>query len=328
MIKSRLSLDEYEKGVVSGNRVILSRAITLIESTLVEDQELGSQLLDRLLPHTGNSIRIGITGIPGVGKSTFIESFGGMLTTHSKVAVLAIDPSSEKTRGSILGDKTRMTELSRNPNAYIRPSPTATNLGGVASRTREVMLLCEAAGFNIILIETVGVGQSETVVKGMVDFFLLLMIAGAGDEMQGIKKGIVEMADTIAINKDDAADTASVQQAREAYQQALHLLNAEQGGWKPKVVTCSGLTGSGMEDIWAIIQKYIQKRKDAGQFETFRAEQHLRWMHESISSLLKANFYANPKILKSLPELEKSIKEGKKHPILAARELIALFMKG
>ncbi len=328
MIKSRLSLDEYEKGVTGGDRVILSRAITLIESTLVKDQELGSQLLDRLLPHTGNSVRIGITGIPGVGKSTFIESFGGMLTPDNKVAVLAIDPSSEKTRGSILGDKTRMTELSRNPNAYIRPSPTATNLGGVASRTREVMLLCEAAGFNIILIETVGVGQSETVVKGMVDFFLLLMIAGAGDEMQGIKKGIVEMADTIAINKDDAADSSSVQQAREAYQQALHILNSDNTTWTPKVVTCSGLTGGGMEDIWAIIQKYVQERKNNGQFEAYRAEQHLKWMHESISSLLKADFYSNPKILKALPKLEQAIQNGKKHPIQAARELIALFRKG
>ena len=253
-MKKRLSLQEYAAGIQSGNRVVLSQAITLVESTLDEDQILASALVQELLAHTGRSIRIGITGVPGVGKSTFIEAFGKMLLElGKKVAVLAVDPSSQLSKGSILGDKTRMEGLALDKRAFIRPSPSGNTLGGVSGKTREAMLLCEAAGFDVILIETVGVGQSETAVKNMVDFFLLLMLSGAGDELQGIKKGIMEMADLVAITKADSGNELQARQAKVSYENALHLFPASGSGWYPKVLTCSAVTQTGIDDIWKTI---------------------------------------------------------------------------
>jgi LAO/AO transport system kinase len=247
-MSKRLPLVEYRNGILSGDRAILSRAITLVESSLDSDADLASQLVQEILPKTGNSIRIGITGVPGVGKSTFIESFGKLLVDKGhQVAVLAVDPSSQKTKGSILGDKTRMDQLAADKRAFIRPSPTGTTLGGVSAKTREAMLLCEAAGFDVILIETVGVGQSETAVKGMVDFFLLLMLAGAGDELQGIKKGIMEMADALFINKAEGKNLLEAKKAKANYSNALHLFPLGENSWSPKVLLGSSVDGTGLE---------------------------------------------------------------------------------
>ena len=239
-MQKRLTPDQYQQGILSGNRLVLSRAITLAESTLPADQELARQVLEAVLPHTGKSVRVGITGVPGVGKSTFIEAFGQHFTTQGrKLAVLAIDPTSQRSKGSILGDKTRMEQLSVNPKAYIRPSPAGQSLGGVTNATRQAMLLCEAAGFDTIFIETVGVGQSETAVHSMTDFFLLLMLAGAGDELQGIKRGIMEMADALVITKADGENMRKATAAKAEYQSALHLFPAAESNWSPKVLTCS-----------------------------------------------------------------------------------------
>ncbi|MDP4290279.1 MAG: methylmalonyl Co-A mutase-associated GTPase MeaB, partial [Bacteroidota bacterium] len=255
--KKQLSVDEYVDGILKGNRIILSQAITLVESSLHAHKILAQQIIERCLPYSGNSFRIGITGVPGVGKSTFIEAFGTYLTSMGhKLAVLAIDPSSSRSRGSILGDKTRMEDLSIDPNAFIRPSPSAGSLGGVARKTRESIILCEAAGFDIIFIETVGVGQSETAVHSMVDFFLLLMLAGAGDELQGIKRGIMEMADAIVINKADGDNLLKAQTAKVEYQNALHLFPTAESGWNPEVETMSARKKEGMDRVWDIIQRY------------------------------------------------------------------------
>jgi LAO/AO transport system kinase len=325
-MQKRLSIKEYQQGILSGNRMILSRAITLIESNLAEDKTLAQSVLESILPHTGGSIRIGITGVPGVGKSTFIETFGKYLTQQNKrVAVLAIDPSSQLTKGSILGDKTRMDELSREPLAYIRPSPTGASLGGVTHKTRETMLLCEAAGFEVIIIETVGVGQSETFVHGMVDFFLLLMLAGAGDELQGIKKGIVEMADLIAITKADSGNEQLAKIAQREYQNALHLFPADGSGWFPEVVTCSATERTGIAEIWELVEKQREILSKNGKFTENRQKQNLAWMHDFIKQSLTETFYQNPHITTKISTLQEAVSEGKKLPIHAAIELLNTF---
>jgi LAO/AO transport system kinase len=325
-MQKRLSIQEYHQGIIAGNRMILSRAITLIESNLPEDKILAQSVLESILPHTGGAIRIGITGVPGVGKSTFIEAFGKYLTQQNKrVAVLAIDPSSQLTKGSILGDKTRMDELSREPLAYIRPSPTGASLGGVTHKTRETMLLCEAAGFEVIIIETVGVGQSETFVHGMVDFFLLLMLAGAGDELQGIKKGIMEMADLIAITKADSGNEHQAKLAQTEYQNALHLFPPDGSGWFPEVVTCSATEQKGIAEIWELVEKHRTVLSKNGKFTENRQQQNLAWMHDFIKQSLEEKFYQNPQITTQIKTIQKAVSEGKKLPIHAAIELLDTF---
>ncbi len=288
-MKARLNSDEYVTGLITGNRVILAKAITLAESKLPEDQELIEEVLEKILPYTGNSLRIGITGIPGVGKSTFIEVFGKYLIQnhYKKIAVLTVDPSSRLTQGSILGDKTRMEELSKNPLAFIRPSASGEALGGITHKTREAILLCEAAGFDLILIETVGIGQSETAVKNTADIFLLLMLAGAGDELQGIKKGIMEMADVLAITKADGDNSKRATEAQADYQHALHLLRPDESGWRPKVLTCSALSGTGIEEIWNTISDYIKLQHKTGLLQQKRQQQEIHWLHECFNNLIK-----------------------------------------
>lgn len=322
--RKRLSVNEYVDGVLEGNTVILSRTITLIESNLADDQVLAEQVLTRILPHTGNSKRIGITGVPGVGKSTFIEAIGLLLAEMGKkLAVLAVDPSSQRSGGSILGDKTRMEQLSHHRNAYIRPSATGASLGGVANKTRETMLLCEAAGYEIIFIETVGVGQSEVAVKSMVDFFLLLMLAGAGDELQGIKKGIMEMADAIAITKADQENVKASKKAKAEYQSALHLFPPAESGWIPKVLTCSALTKEGLPEIWEMIMQYYEQIGD--NISSLRKHQNISWMHETIGFLLKQNFYNSPAIAENIAAFERKAGLGEITPQAAARELMSLW---
>lgn len=322
--RKRLSASEYIEGVKNGDLVILSKAITLVESNLAEDMLLAEEVLTALLPSTGNAMRIGITGVPGVGKSTFIEAMGTFVTQQldKKLAVLAIDPSSQKTSGSILGDKTRMEELSHNPKAYIRPSATGSSLGGVANKTRETMLLCEAAGFEVIFIETVGVGQSEVAVKGMVDFFLLLMLAGAGDELQGIKKGIMEMADAIAITKADGDNVKASKKAVVEYKNALHLFPPSETGWYPKVTTCSALTKEGIDEVWKLINSFFDHMNSKNLIEKVRKEQNVNWMHETIGWLLKQQFYNKPEVMNQLEEMEKAVGIGEITPQAAARKLL------
>lgn len=324
----KLSLQEYVNGITEGNRTVLSRAITMIESTKPEHREMAQEIIEACLPKTGNSIRIGITGVPGVGKSTFIESLGTFLTGKGhKLAVLAIDPSSTRTKGSILGDKTRMESLANNPGAFIRPSPTAGSLGGVARKTRETIYLCEAAGYDTIFIETVGVGQSETAVHSMVDFFLLLMLAGAGDELQGIKRGIMEMADAIAINKTDSSNQKQVQQAVREYKNALHLYPPTESGWAPKVTTCSALENRGIEEIWEMIEEYVASVKGNGYFTSNRNRQSRHWMYETINNRLKDSFYSDPAVKNQLEEVEKKVLDGDISSFKAARYLLKLHEK-
>ncbi len=326
--KRRLSQEEYVNGILSGDRLILSRAITLVESTNSDDMSMAEKVLAQLIPHSGNSIRIGITGVPGVGKSTFIEAFGTHVTNLGrKLAVLTIDPSSQLTKGSILGDKTRMEELSRNPNAFIRPSASGTTLGGVSNKTREVILLCEAAGFDTLFVETVGVGQSETLVKGMVDFFLLLMLSGAGDELQGIKKGIMEMADAVVINKADGDNIKPSKRAKAEYQNALHLFPAAESGWVPTVKLCSSLQNTGLEEIWEMIEKYLAQTRGNGFFEENRKRQQVNWMHEHITSLLKAQFYENAEIKTVIPGILKKVESGELPALNAANQLLSMFRR-
>ncbi len=324
--KKRLSADEYANGVLKGDKIILSKAITLVESTLETDHLLAEKVLEDILPYTGNSIRIGITGVPGVGKSTFIESFGKRITASGKkLAVLAIDPSSQRSKGSILGDKTRMSNLAVDPLAYIRPSASGSALGGVSTKTRETMLLCEAAGHEVIFIETVGVGQSETTVKGMVDFFLLLMLAGAGDELQGIKKGIMEMADAIAITKADGDNKAKCERAQREYKNALHLFPPSESGWYPTVLTCSAMTNEGLDDIWKVIEKFSSFMKEKELFFRNRQFQNVEWMHDIIVYSLKQHFYADKIISESVSALEEEIKDRQIPAITAARRLLKLY---
>jgi len=323
--KRRLSAKEYINGIQEGNRVILSQAITLIESAKKQDVGLAEEILSALLPQTGKSIRIGVTGVPGVGKSTFIETFGSHITAQGKkLAVLTVDPSSQLTKGSILGDKTRMEELSRNPNAFIRPSASGSTLGGVTNKTREVILLCEAAGYDVIFVETVGVGQSETQVKGMVDFFLLLMLAGAGDELQGIKKGIMEMADGVAINKADGDNLKASKIAKMDYQNALHLFPASASGWIPEVKICSALEQIGLEEIWEMIEKYNRHTVGNGFFESNRKEQQVAWVHEHVVDLLKQEFYQSSEVKSALPLMLKKVASGALPALNAANQLMDL----
>jgi len=324
--RRRLSTEEYVNGILKSDKIILSKAITLVESTLDSDHILAEQVLEQVLPHTGNSIRVGITGVPGVGKSTFIESFGKHVTSMNKrLAVLAIDPSSQRSKGSILGDKTRMSNLASDPFAYIRPSASGSSLGGVATKTRETMLLCEAAGYEVIIIETVGVGQSEITVKGMVDFFLLLMLAGAGDELQGMKKGIMEMADVISITKADGDNKEKCERAKREYKNALHLFPPQENGWYPSVLTCSAIQNEGLMEIWNEIEKYIAEMKTSGYFTRNRQNQNIQWMHDIITYSLRHNFYSNQIISKSIRSTEKDIKEKKVPAISAARDLLKQF---
>ena len=303
-----IHLQDLIKGLLQGNRVFLSRAITLIESKRPDDRKLGNELVDKIISSERKSLRIGITGIPGVGKSTFIECFGKLLTGMGKrVAVLSIDPSSNRSKGSILGDKTRMDELSRDPNAYIRPSASGSNLGGVASNTRETILLCEAAGFDVIIVETVGVGQSETVVKDMVDYFLLLMLAGGGDELQGIKRGIMEMADHILINKADSNNVKAASKAKEEYQNAVHLFPPNEADWVVPVGLCSAVEKTGIDDAWKAITQYEKQTRSSEWFDENRKQQAIKWFHERIRARLEDSFYAKPSIKEEIKKREELI---------------------
>ncbi len=321
--KKDLNVDETVKGILSGNISVLSSAITIIESNLPKHQLIAKKIIEKCLPYSGNSVRVGITGVPGVGKSTFIEALGIYLINKGhKLAVLAIDPSSEQSGGSILGDKTRMEQLSADKNAFIRPSPSSGSLGGVARKTRESIILCEAAGFDTVFIETVGVGQSETKVHSMVDFFLLLMLAGAGDELQGIKRGIMEMADTIIINKADGNNVHKAKLAKKEYENALHLFPPTQSAWTPNVLLTSAVNNSGIEDVWLNIKKYQKLTSKNGYWLQNRHRQAKFWMHETILESLKNNFYNDANRKKQIKEFEKNVLEGKVSPFEAAQELL------
>lgn len=304
---------------------MLARTITLIESTLAVHQEMAGKIIDKLLPHTGKGIRLGITGVPGAGKSTYIESFGTMLTEKGyKVAVLAIDPSSTRSGGSILGDKTRMEKLAVNNNAFIRPTPSGGTLGGVSRKTRETMLACEAAGYDVVIIETVGVGQSETTVASMVDFFLVLMIAGGGDELQGIKKGVLEVADAIVINKADGDNINRAELARKEYQTALHMLMPTSPNWSPKVLTCSALERTGIEEIWSTILEHRETLQECGEMAQKRQSQSLEWMSFLLEDGLKSWFHNNPEVQSLLPQLTAEVERGSTSPTAAADTLLNL----
>lgn len=321
-----LSLQQYVEGILNRDISILSQAITLIESSLPAHHELGQQVIEQCLPYTGRSIRIGITGVPGVGKSTFIESLGGTITAAGgRLAVLAIDPSSERSKGSILGDKTRMETLCNDPNAFIRPSPSAGSLGGVARKTRESIILCEAAGFDTIFIETVGVGQSETAVHSMVDFFLLLMLAGAGDELQGIKRGIMEMADLIAITKADGENVQKANMAKVQYQNALHLFPKPDSDWTPRVRTCSAVTKKGINEIWEEILDYTKFTQNNSYFVNRRSSQSKFWMYQSITESLKDDLFNNPNVQKLIEQTEKDVLSDKISSFAAAKKVLEFY---
>jgi LAO/AO transport system kinase len=325
-VKARLSVEQYENGIIAGDRIILAKAITLIESSRKEDAALATQLLERIMPRSGNSIRIGITGVPGVGKSSFIETFGEfVIGMGKKLAVLTVDPSSQVTKGSILGDKTRMERLSKNSMAFIRPSASGNTLGGVAHATREAMMVCEAAGFDVILIETVGVGQSETTVKSMVDFFLLLMLAGAGDELQGIKKGIIEMADALVITKADGDNVKRATEAQAEYQHALHVLAPQQSGWMPKVLTCSAHEQKGIEEIWKLIIRYTAQMQASGFLSDNRKQQTLHWFTSYFDELLKMDFHQNNTLSTQKSKLESEVVEQKLSVHAAAQKLLKAY---
>ena len=326
--KSRLSANSYIEGVLKGGRVLLSRAITMIESNLESDKVIAKEIVQAILPKSGNSFRIGITGVPGVGKSTFIEVFGlHLIKQGHKVAILSIDPSSQRSKGSILGDNTRMEELANREEAYIRPSASGDTLGGVANKTGETMLLCEAAGYDIILIETVGVGQSETAVHGMTDFFLLLMLAGAGDELQGIKKGIMEMADMVVINKADGDNVRKSQIARSQYQNALHIFPQSESGWSPVVSTASAIKNTGIDKVSEEITAYKKLVLENGYFHKNRNLQQVQWMYNNINEELKRLFYGSKDIASQLSMLEKDIISAKISPVKAAQKMIEAFKK-
>ena len=325
--KDTPSVSAFVEGILSGNRVLLSQAITLIESTRSDHQDLAQQIIEKCLPHSGKSIRIGITGTPGVGKSTFIESFGMHITQEDKnVAVLAIDPTSQVSKGSILGDKTRMMHLSMNEKAFIRPSPAGDSLGGVARKTRESIILCEAAGFEVIIVETVGVGQSETAVHSMTDFFLLLLLPGAGDELQGIKRGIVEMADLVAVNKADGEREMMAKQAKAFYINALHLFPPKENQWIPQVVTCSALSKLGIADIWQLILDYQRFTQANNFFYDNRKAQSTYWLHDTIEQSLKKQFYQDPSVQSRLKAIEQQVLEGKISSFKGAEELLKTFL--
>ena len=322
------SSSELIAGILAGNIATLSRAITLVESTSVSHFLKANEVINACLPHANQSVRIGITGVPGVGKSTFIEAFGTYLTSlGKKVAVLAVDPSSTISHGSILGDKTRMEELVKDKNAYIRPSASGETLGGVARKTREAIILCEAAGFDTIIIETVGVGQSETAVHSMVDFFLLLKISGAGDGLQGIKRGIMEMADAIVINKADGDNINKAKLAKVQFGRALHLFPAKKSGWTPTAATCSSITLDGISEVWETILKFTALTKGNNYFFEKRKEQNQFWMMETINEQLKSNFYNHPGIAELLEENKKAVQTDKISPFAAALVLLEKYFQ-
>ena len=326
--RNQPSAQELIKGILAKDKTALSRAITLVESTNPDHTEKANTIIQACLPHANKSFRIGITGVPGVGKSTFIEAFGKHLTSiGKKVAVLAVDPSSTISHGSILGDKTRMEELVKDENAYIRPSASGETLGGVARKTRETIILCEAAGFDTIIIETVGVGQSETAVHSMVDFFLLLKISGAGDELQGIKRGIMEMADAIVINKADGDNINKAKLAKTEFNRALHLFPAKKSGWIPTAATCSSYTKEGIADVWNTISEYNTLVQTNHYFEQKRHDQNQYWMLETINEQLQSNFYNHPEIIKLLEENKKAVQNDEISPFAAAMNLLKAYAK-
>ncbi len=319
------STNDLIKGILKKDKTSLSRAITLVESTTINHQNQARKIIEACLPHANKSIRIGVTGVPGVGKSTFIEQFGKLIAQKNlRVAVLAVDPSSSISGGSIMGDKTRMEDLVKEPNAFIRPSASGDSLGGVARNTREAIILCEAAGYDVILIETVGVGQSETVVHSMTDFFLLLKLAGAGDELQGIKRGIIEMADSIVINKADGDNMTAAKLAKTEFNRALHLYPDKGNNWVPKTLTCSALNNNGVSDIWELIKNYISITKENGYFQQKRNEQNKYWMLQTIENTLKSDFYNHPKIKEELKKQIVLIGENKVTPFEAANYLLTI----
>ncbi|MFI3263920.1 MAG: methylmalonyl Co-A mutase-associated GTPase MeaB [Rikenellaceae bacterium] len=318
-----LSTQDYVDGILAGNITILSQAITLVESANPQHYAQAQEIIEACLPHSGKSIRVGITGVPGAGKSSFIEAVGNMITSmRHKLAVLAIDPSSERSGGSILGDKTRMESISSNPDVFIRPSPSAGSLGGVARKTRETIVLCEAAGFDIIFIETVGVGQSETAVHSMVDMFMMLQISGAGDELQGIKRGIMEMADMMVVTKADGENTRKADVARSQYQSAMRLFPMPESQCRPKAYTCSSLEKTGLEEVWKGVEEFIEQTKGNGYFIGNRHRQLKYWMYETINDTLKSNFYLNPKIEAIIGDYEKRVLDTKISSFIAAKELL------
>lgn len=315
------------EAVLAGDRAALARAITLVESAAPQHSESAGALLARLLPHSGKSIRIGVTGLPGAGKSTFIDSFGPHLTERGrKVAVLAIDPSSSLTRGSILGDKTRMERLSRAENAFIRPSPTGGILGGVTGKTREAILVCEAAGYDVIIVETVGAGQSEVALRSMVDFLLLLLITGAGDELQGIKKGVVEIADALVVNKADGENIAAAKATRAQFERSLHFVAPATEGWRTRALTASGLTGAGIDEIWDLVREFTAAAKASGVFEKRRKEQRRQWLRDALESQLRACLYGHEAVQAALPKLEAAVIAGDLPAAQAADELLRLIL--
>ena len=321
--QSRLTTDQYMEGIRSGNITILEQAITLVESLLPEHYRQAQEIIERCLPYAGRSVRIGITGVPGAGKSTFIEAVGSMVTgLGHKLSVLAIDPSSERSKGSILGDKTRMETLVHNPNVFIRPSPSAGSLGGVARKTRETIILCEAAGFDVIFIETVGVGQSETAVHSMVDLFLLIQIAGAGDELQGIKRGIMEMADMIAINKADGNNRERADVARSHFANALNLFPMPESGWRPQAYTCSAVDGTGLKEIWGGIEDFLKFTRKNGYFQHNRHRQSKYWMYQTIDEALRDRFYRSDAVEKLIDGYEQMVLADRKSSFVAAKELL------
>jgi len=326
--RRELSVPDYVEGILKGDVTILSRAVTLVESVRSEHQVLAQEVIEKCLPYSGNSVRVGISGVPGAGKSTSIDVFGlHVLEQGGKLAVLAIDPSSERSKGSILGDKTRMEKLSVHPKSFIRPSPSAGSLGGVARKTRETIILCEAAGFDKIFVETVGVGQSETAVHSMVDFFLLIQLAGTGDELQGIKRGIMEMADGIVINKADGNNIEKAKLAASHFRNALHLFPVPESGWTPEVLIYSGFYGLGIKEIWDMICRYISFVKENGYFQYHRNEQSKYWMYETINEHLRDSFYRNPAIADMLKTQEQKVLDGSLTSFVAAKQLLDTYFK-
>ncbi|MGP1536195.1 methylmalonyl Co-A mutase-associated GTPase MeaB [Bacteroides heparinolyticus] len=328
--RRELSVADFVEGIVKGDVTVLSQAVTLVESVKPDHQVVAQEVIEKCLPYSGNSVRIGISGVPGAGKSTSIDVFGVHVLEKygGKLAVLAIDPSSERSKGSILGDKTRMEQLSVHSKSFVRPSPSAGSLGGVARKTRETIVLCEAAGFDKIFVETVGVGQSETAVHSMVDFFLLIQLAGTGDELQGIKRGIMEMADGIVINKADGDNLERAKLAATQFRNALHLFPAPESGWKPQVLTYSGFYNLGVKEVWDMVYKYIDFVKENGYFEYRRNEQSKYWMYETINEQLRDSFYHNPQIQKMLEEKEGQVLQGNLTSFVAAKNLLDTYFDG
>lgn len=318
------NVDAYVQGVREGNRRVLSKTITLIESANPAHQRLGQEIIDRLLPYTGNVIRLGVSGVPGVGKSTFIETLGNyLIEKNHHVAVLAVDPSSRRSGGSIMADKTRMEKLSMDRRAFIRPSPSSGTLGGVARKTRETMLVCEAAGFDVTIVETVGVGQSETEVASMVDFFLVLLLAGAGDEIQGIKKGVLELADALVVNKADGDNVARAERARRVFENALHFMIPVSNNWTPPVLTCSALESIGIETVWEIVLDHRQRLMETGELTERRQNQAIDWVKALVEEKLKSRFYSQSTVQEMLPEIYRSVKEGTLNATTAAEQILS-----